>query len=352
MGTSRAHNGGTNGNVLAEGHYLGLNAQQSLADNCLRYLIFEGEYLFAYNVDTVLFAVGLDYVVKLLDNVYLVALCGEILDYIERERIYHAELQVARLVAHGFLRVNVAVARRDYAYRSVVVLNSVERRGLGVLCRVAELLLDNGVTLLRKAGHHDELRGGLDVGLRFGNDSVAELYRRLRMGDTCGQPYDNGAVELLRKLEGGLCEVLALLRVGGLKHEHLRSDGVMAGVLFVLRGMEPRVVGNADDHAAVNARVARGVERVGGNVEPYVLHSAEASLARDRSTQRRFHSDLLVRSPFRVHFFEFCRELRDLGGRSPGIRGNEFAARFVKAACECFISDHKFFHTKNSPFKS
>ena len=75
------------------------------------------------------------------------------------------------------------------------------------------------------------------------------------MGDAGGEPEEHGSVELLGQLIGQLGVGEALGGVAGLKHGNLGGNGVAPGILLVLGGVHPRIVGDGADHARVDADI-------------------------------------------------------------------------------------------------
>ena len=75
------------------------------------------------------------------------------------------------------------------------------------------------------------------------------------MGDAGGQSNDDRRVEFLGYVVGQLGELKALGRIGRFQHRKLGADGVMTGILLVLGGVHPRVIGHGDDHPGVHAGV-------------------------------------------------------------------------------------------------
>ena len=94
MRTSCTHYRRTYRDIIFESHEVLLLAEKLLCDNRLGKLADIAEYLLAlYVVHADVAAVLLDYAVKLLDNVYLLILLCEVLNELDRERIYHTKLQ-------------------------------------------------------------------------------------------------------------------------------------------------------------------------------------------------------------------------------------------------------------------
>ena len=113
-------------------------------------------------------------------------------------------------------------------------------------------------------------------------------------GDEAQQHRD---LQPFGQLEGLAGEVVALLLVGRLEAGNLREVREIARVLLVLRAVHRRVVGDGDDEPAVRARDRDIHERVGGDVEPDVLHRDQCALAGVGDAYALLQRDLLVGRP-------------------------------------------------------
>ena len=115
--------------------------------------------------------------------------------------------------------------------------------------------------------------------------------RRVTRRSSTGICWPLGQLERLAR------EVVALLLVGRLEARDLREVGEVARVLLVLRAVHRRVVGDGDDEPAVRARHREIHERVGGDVEPDVLHRDQRALAGIGDAGALLQRDLLVGRP-------------------------------------------------------
>ena len=130
--------------------------------------------------------------------------------------------------------------------------------GLRPLGQLPGALLHHRVAALGVAWHHHILGDVLLIGDHFPLRPLRRVHDGLGVGHPGAHLQQHRGVELLGQLIGQLGEGQGLGGVGGLQHGHLGGDGVVAGVLLVLRGVHPRVVGHTDDHAAVHPGVAHG----------------------------------------------------------------------------------------------
>ena len=96
--------------------------------------------------------------------------------------------------------------------------------------------------------------------------------------------------------------------------------------------MHPRVVGDADDHAAVDARIGGCKKRVRRDVQTDMLHRAEAAGAAGGRAEGHLKGHLLVGRPFRVDFAVLYGGFGDLGTGGTGIGGEDGDAGLVESA--------------------
>ena len=158
-----------------------------------------------------------------------------------------------------------------------------------------------------------------------------------------------GSCQRSRQLERGEREVVGLLRVGRLEHRQARGDRVAAVVLLVLARRHARIVGGDDHERARDAGVGGGEERVGGDVQPDVLHRDERARAGERGAEPDLERDLLVRRPLRAAA-ERRERLEDLGRGRAGIAGAEVDAAVPGRGRHRLVTGKKpSFHRSRSP---
>ena len=119
---------------------------------------------------------------------------------------------------------------------------------------------------------------------------------------------------------------------------------MVAAVLLVLRGMHTRVIGYGAYHAAVGTDIRGGIQRIGGNVKPDVLHGAERSCTAERCAECDFECHLFVGSPFGIHFIVFRDCFRDFGGRGSGVCRYDRNARFIQTSGNSGVAEQKLFY--------
>ena len=282
--------------------------------------------------------------VQLLHHHQLVHFGGKVPDELHGQGVGHAQLQHGDGVAEDLLHILIGGGGGDDAHLGAAHLYPVDGGGLRPLLQLAGALLHKGVAADGVARHHDILGDVLLIGDAGPLHAVMRLHQGLGVGHAGTHLQQHRGVELLRQVIGQLGKLQGLGGVRGLQHGHLGGDGVVAGVLLVLRGVHPRVVGHADDHAAVHAGVGHGEQRVGGHVQAHVLHAAEGPLARQAGTEGHLHGHLLVGGPLTVDLGEFHGLLRDLRAGGAGIAGDHAASRLIQPPGNGGVAQHQLFH--------
>ena len=241
------------------------------------------------------------------------------------------------------MRVQVGRAGHDHADARAVVLDDVERRGLGIFYQIQVTLLHHHVLADGHGGHHDVLGNALFVGLDRDLLALADLYGILRVRDTGGKAQQHGGVKLLGEVKCQLGELQAFRGVRGLQHGQLGGLCIVAGILLVLRGMHAGVVCYGNHKACVHARVGCGKEGVGHDVQANVLTAGHGAAAADRCADGNLGSHLFIGSPLDVDLGVLHNIFGNLGAGSAGVRGYHAHARLICAACNGRISEHKLF---------
>ena len=283
--------------------------------------------------------------IEFLDDVEAVHLGGEGADALDGQRVDHADLEDAG-VGEGLAHVLVGRAGGDEADLRVAQLLAVEVAGLGVLAQFLDVLFHHHVALDGHGGHGDVLLRVLDVGAQRRLHALRGLNKALRMGDARhGAQHHRGIVDF-GKFKGALGERQTLGGVRRLEHRQLGGLGVVAGILFVLGGVDGGIVRHADHQTGVDAHIGGGEQRVGGHVEAHVLHGGEAARPGQRRAHGAFQRHLLVGGPLGVDLVVPGGELGDLGRGRAGVGGNVAATGLVQPARHRRVPDHQFFHKR------
>ena len=111
--------------------------------------------------------------------------------------------------------------------------------------------------------------------------------------------------------------------------------------------MHSRIVRDHNHKSGVNARVAQREQRICRDVQADVFLSAEGATTCQRRSERRLHSDFLVRCPFAIDVVEFDSLFGYFGRRRAGVTRHERNARLPQAAGKCFVAQHEFFHQRS-----
>ena len=293
------------------------------------------------DIQTELYAVGFDYIVKLLDNIQLFYPCGKALYRFNGQRVHDPELKVACALSERLARIIIGASRGNNADGGIEVFGFVYAavKGFGVrpFGQGARSFLHAQMRLFCHGGHHDVL---CDITPVFAVGDIfpfSAFNKRARMAYACRKPQKHGGVEALGKRICRLGKFKHVGAVGRFQHRNLCGYRVAARILFVLRGMHTRIVCNCADHAAVHSDIGCGIKRVGGDVQTDVLHCTERSRPAEGGTEGDLEGDFFVRRPFGIYFIVFAGGFGDLGAGSSGVSRNNAHARLIKPAGDCFV---------------
>ena len=233
----------------------------------------------------------------------------------------------AGLAAVGLSQIIDGDAAGDDAERAVgAFLGRVVRRVLGGGLELGQLFEQLVVIAPRDRGQQDESPGIVvepQRVLRAGLfDAAGDV--RARVGQARGQTEHHRHAPALGKVEGLADLVVGFLLVRGLEEGDLREDAEVAAVLLVLARVHRGVVGDDHDQPAVRAGDGRVHERVGGDIEPDVLHAGHRALAGERHAERLLHGRLFVAAPGgadaqRAGLGRLLDVFRDLGRGRAGV---------------------------------
>ena len=354
VGASCTHNGGTDGDLLVGGDTLAHVQTKHAADEVLGELALHGEEVLAVHRKTEGAAMVLDDGIQLFDDHEAVNASGKFLDQGLGQGVDHTQLEDGCLVAKDLLDVAVASTRADDTERGVTHFHTVEGRRLGICHEAASAGLYLGVAANGVGRSHDELLGVLLVGLDGHVHAILHRDQALGVCNAGAHAQQNGGVKFLGESKSGHSHLACLGGVGGLQHGHLGGDGVVAGILLVLRGVHTGIVGHAQYKTAVDAGVGHGVKGVGGHVQTNVLHGASRARACERCTEGDLKGDLLVGCPFAPQVGAiaaiFGGKFGDFGGGRSGVAGNEAATCLVQTAGNGLVAEHKLFFHGLGPF--
>ena len=267
--------------------------------------------------------------VQLFNDNQLVYLCSKVQNQLLRQRVNHAQLKYGCLVTKYFLRILIAGAGGDDTNGGICHFHPVK---FTVLCKsnqVTGTLLHQRMTTLCVARHHNILGNVLFIGLYRRCDALARLHNALGMCHTGAHFQDNRGIKLFRQFKGTHGKFPCFRGIRRLQHRNLGCDGMMAGILLILRGMHAGIIRYHNHHTCIDTGIGNGKQRVCCHIESYMLHAAEAALACQRRTKSHFHGYLFIGCPLTVHFLIFCGFLCYLGTRGARITGNHAASGFI-----------------------
>ncbi len=176
-----------------------------------------------------------------------------------------------------------------------------------------------------------------------------------RVADARRRSQHHGNAEPLGEVEAGRHERHRLRGRGRVEDRHLRHHRQQPAVLLRLRGVGTRVVRAYDQEPARHPDVGGAEQRIGGDVQPHLLHADRGSQPGDGGSVRDLERDLFVHRPFDVHrcaaFFPPAIDRgEDLGGGRPRIGSGDRAAGLDQPARDGVVPLHKnaFAHEENS----
>ena len=113
--------------------------------------------------------------------------------------------------------------------------------------------------------------------------------------------------------------------------------------------MHAGIIGHTDHHAGVDPGIGNGKQRVGGHIDPHMLHHTGTALACQRGAKGHLHGHLFIGGPLAVNLVILGRLLGDLRAGGAGITGNQAAAGLIESPGHRRIAQHQFLHWEN-PF--
>ena len=189
------------------------------------------------------------------------------------------------------------------------------------------------------AGHsgnrHKTAGIALEFHLGLGSGQVVKIHRAAHVADARGSAQHHGLLQLAGKAKGFACHVLGFLRGDRLKTGQQCKAGVGAVVLFVLARVTAGVVCGQQHHAAGQARVHRGEQRVGSHVDAHVLHGHKAHGTAHGSTGGHFKGHLFVDrifQPVAALAAKAVERVRHFRRRRARVAADHMYARFKRAA--------------------
>ena len=198
------------------------------------------------------------------------------------------------------------------------------------------------------AGHsgnrHKPARITLEFNLWLGGGQIVKIHSTAHVADAGGGAQHHGLLQLAGKAKGLAGHVLGFLRGGRLKTGQQGKARIGAVVLLVLARVTAWVVSRQQDHAAGQARVNGGEQRVGGHVDAHVLHGHEAHGAAKGGTGGHFHSHLLVDGifqPVAALAAKAVERVRHFRRRSARVTTDHMHTRFKRAAHNGFVSQQQ-----------
>ncbi len=232
-----------------------------------------------------------------------------------------------------------AYCRRRSTRSSRLRCSGREKRGSRLYFAVMRCggLRSGGVTAQARAGRRRRAAAAVRAVLVV----RADAHERLLVRRLDAEAHHHRHVELLADLEGQAGVLVALLAVGRLQHRHAAHAAEVAVVLLGHAAGHAGVAGEADDEAAVDARVHGADERVGGHAGAGALHRREGAGAAHGGPERHLVGDLLVGGPLGVDAVVARQAGDDLGAGRAGVGRRHLHARLPGAARHGLVAQHQ-----------
>ena len=318
---------------------------QLFRDEVLGELPLHGQYILSGDGQPQGFAVVFEDGVHLLHNDKLFYFTRKFLNEPDRQRVGHPQFEHGHSVPKDLFHILVRSRGSDNPHLGSAHLHPIDWSSLRPLLKLLGTLLHKGVAADGIAGHHNIFSDVLLIGLTLGLCPAAGFHQGLGVGHPGTHLQQHWGIELLADRIGQLGKLQRLGGVGGLQHGHLSGNGVMTGVLLILRGVHPRVVGHADHQSCVHPGIGHGIQRVGSYVQPHMLHCTKGPFPRQTGPEGGLQSHLLVGRPFTVDFGKFYSLLGNLRAGGAGIAGDHTASRLIQSSGNGGVAQHQLFHT-------
>ena len=165
-----------------------------------------------------------------------------------------------------------------------------------------------------------------------------DRHHGLNVADAGGHADDDRDFVVLGEGEGPFDHFVGFLGIRRLQDRQVAKAAPVAGILLVLRGGQPHVVGYHDDQPADHAGQRLSHEGVGRDVHADVLHGRQRTRSRQRSAYGDFHCDFFVDRPFGVDVGIKRDVFQDFGGGGARIGGGDPDAGFPGGAGDRFVA--------------
>ncbi len=230
------------------------------------------------------------------------------------------------------------------------------RRGRLVAGDVLQLGFQGAMKLQTKFGGRGPAgRVALKLGMDRGGRDGRGVHVLAAVADSRGRAKKDRHFEPFGQFKGHPGHLPGLPGRGGIEHRNPGQQGHHPAVLLRLGGMGTGIVGGNHHEAAPGAHVGGAHQRVGGHVEPHLLHAHRRPQAGNGRGVGDFEGDLFVHRPLDVgrkaeSVPEIGHRRQNLGRRGSGIGRRHRAAAFQQPAGEGFVAEHHlaWFHNTSN----
>ncbi len=218
--------------------------------------------------------------IQLFYDKQLVHALRQLANQLLRKRIDHTELQNADRISEDLLHILIARRGCNNSQLPASPLNPVKRTIVRIFRQTADAFLHDRMTTDCITRCHYVFCDILHIRESLRQAALTGLYNALGMCYPRAHLDDNRRIKFFGKHIRLLRKFICLARVRRLQHRQLRRNRIVAGILFVLRGMHTRVICHTNDKAGIHSRICTGKQRIRCNIQAHMLHTAEAASAR------------------------------------------------------------------------
>ena len=329
MRASCTHNRRTYRNVQIGAEVFFFGQSERFCNRRLRKFADTGKHLFSDDVKSDIAAVAFNNAVQFFNYIQFFHFCSKIFQSADGQGMDKTKLENADTISKYFFYILIRSAGGNNTDVLSAHFNAIVRTVFRKFRQSGCTRFNKRMAALSIAGHHNILCTVFDIGF-FCNIRARICFNdALRVRDARTHTKQNRRVKFFRQFKRFFCKEQSFRRICGFEHRYFSCNGVVAGVLFVLRRVHTRIVCNTDHKTGIYTGIGKREQRVCSDIQPYVLHSAAASGTRERCAECDLHRYFFIRRPFTVYFFIICGKFRNLGAGSARITGDDATARFI-----------------------
>ncbi|OQB56713.1 MAG: hypothetical protein BWX99_00498 [Deltaproteobacteria bacterium ADurb.Bin151] len=255
-----------------------------------------------------------------------------------RKRIDHAEFQIGE-IRENLLGIVIRHAGCDDPYFRIIDFHFIFREIFHKIFQGKLTFFDFNASYAGIDGHHNVFFSVMNQPCRvLGHLRVLQSNDGFGMRNSGGCSEKDRSIEFFTDFKGIFDKVFGLLWIGRLQHGNFGEFRVIAVILFVLRTVHRGIIGTDDYQRSLNARVADGKNRVGGNIDTDMFHYSQCFCTTQGSSDCNLHGDLFIGGPFGINSIIFDKFFHDLRAGSSGISCGKSHTCFINTAGNGFVT--------------